>query len=70
MKNSRHGLNDTAKKWIMMVKEQMKKTEMRNLNGDETFFYKTKKDQLDGVCILRIDDILIMGSEEFHKETT
>ena len=43
---------------------------MKNLKGDGTFFYKTKDDQLVGVCILHEHNILSMGSEDFHKETT
>ena len=46
------------------------KMECLNLSRDDDFFYKIKKDQLDGVCILHIDDLLITGSKEFHKEMT
>ena len=48
----------------------MTETRMKNLSRNDAFFYKIKKDQLDGVCILHIDDLLITGSKEFHKEVT
>ena len=41
---------------------------MKNLSGDGAFFNKFKKNKLDGICILHVDDFLISGSKEFQKE--
>ena len=50
------------------MKTQLIELEIKNLSRDDAFFYKIKKDQLDGICILHMDNFLISGSQEFHKE--
>ena len=68
LKKSCYGLYDASRKWFLTVKEQLTEFRMKNLSGDDAFFYRIKKDCLDGICILHVDDFLISGSKEFHKE--
>ena len=70
LKKSCYGLYNASRKWFLAVREQLMELGMTNLSGDDAFFYKIKKDQLDGICILHVDDFLISSSEEFHKEVS
>ena len=49
LKKSYYGLYDASRKWFLAVKVQLKELGMKNLSGDDAFFYKIKKDQLDGI---------------------
>ena len=41
---------------------------MRILSGDNAIFYKSKEGQLDGMCVIHIEEFLISSSKDFHKE--
>ena len=69
LKKSCYGLYDASRKWFQAVKEQLLKVGMKNVSGDEAFFYMhDEKDGMSGLCILHVDDFLIAGTPKFHDK--
>ena len=67
LKKSCYGLYDASRKWYLAVKETMTSMGMKNLSGDEAFFYILKDGKLIGMCLIHVDDFLVAGNDIFFK---
>ena len=65
LKKSCYGLYDASRRWFMAVNEILKEFGMKNLSGDDAFFFKIENGKLTGLCILHVDDFLIGGTQVF-----
>ena len=58
---------DASRKWDLAVKENLINMGMKNLSGDEAYFYLVKNGNLIGMILLHVDDFMIAGNSEFHE---
>ena len=67
LQKSAYGLYDASRKWFLAVKAELLDIGMKTVSGDDAVFTKHEKGKLTGVCIMRVDDFLVGGTEAFEK---
>ena len=65
LNKSVYGLYDASRKWFQAVKPELLKLGMKTVSGDEAFLSMVKNGQLEGLCILHVDDFLVAGKSNF-----
>ena len=65
LKKSLYGLNDASRRFWLRVKAVFEKESLKTVPGDEAFYFKNEKGDLEGMIITHVDDFQIAGSEGF-----
>ena len=67
LKKVAYGLTDASRSWYLRVKEVLIGLGMKICQYEEAVFYY-RSDELDGILIIHVDDMLYAGTESFHNE--
>ena len=60
-----YGLDDASRKFWLRIKDILKQEGLRNVGGDEAFYYQHNGDTLVGMVITHVDDLTIAGTKAF-----
>jgi hypothetical protein len=65
LKKPLYGLDEASRKFWLRVKEIFKKEGLKNVNGDEAFYFCYENDKLQGMVLTHVDDFNISGNKTF-----
>lgn len=61
-----YGLSDASRSWYLKVATTLAELGVGTLKVDGAVFLWRKKEEVEGVIIVHVDDMLYFGSQEFH----
>ena len=70
LKKPLYGLEDASRKFWLRVKDIFKQKGLKNVCGDEAFYYHHDGKNLVGMVITHVDDFTVAGTEEFIEDLT
>ena len=65
-----YGLDDASRKFWLRIQQIFKEEGLKNVNGDEAYYYQRSNGNLIGMILTHVDDFSIAGTEEFVKKVT
>lgn len=65
LKKPLYGLDDASRKFWLRIKDIFKQEGLKNVSGDEAFYYKYDGNNLVGMVITHVDDFSIAGTKIF-----
>ena len=63
-----YGLDDASSKFWLQVKEVLQEIGIKDMEGDEAFYYLHQDGELQGAVITHVDDFTLAGTEDFIKK--
>ena len=60
-----YGLDDVSRKFWLKFKETLVALGLKVMLGDEAFYYMHENDQLKGLVLTHVDDLILAADEEF-----
>ena len=67
LKKPSYGLDDVSRQWFLSFKNTLMDLGMKQSKRESCLFYFHDKNNLEGLLIVHVDDILPAGSEKFKE---
>ena len=68
LKKASYGVSDGGRLFNLRLVQELKKLGMHQVHADGTLFTYVKEGKLNGLIVSHVDDLLMMGNEQFEKE--